>query len=441
MIRRILSALACLFIFQIVTGQNNDKLKDNFDEGIYFFNRGEYEDAAYDFLQLVKAQPQNANFNFKVGECYLNIPGKEQLAIPYFKVAVQHNLVAKKKYSKKDFNEKNAPLYALFYLGKAYRADNQLNNALESYKKFMNSPLYYGDYNENVVENEVKSCERAKIIQDDPLDYEKINLGPAINTQDVEEKPVISGDGNSLAFIRRLKFYDAIFYSVKKDSVWQVAINIDPQILSDGDFYPTGFSFNGKKLLLVKKTRESSDIYMSELDSGIWSKAEKLKGKINSPALQTYASFGQDEHTIYLSSNRRGSKGGFDIFTSKQEPDGSWSKPKNLGKIINTQFDEQAPYLCPDGKTLLFSSTGHYNMGGYDIFYSTMKGKKWSLPINLGYPINNTRDNLNYCPLDNGREGYYSISDSLGYGMGDIYLIRIKSQSVLNFDKTKKSNK
>ena len=290
------------------------------------------------------------------------------------------------------------------------------------------------------MDNEIKSCERAKIIQDAPLDYEKINLGPSVNTAAVEERPVVSGDGNSLVFIRRLKFYDAIFYTVKKDSIWQVAVNINPQILSDGDFYPTGFSYDGKKLLLVKNTRESSDIYVSVLDSGTWSQATKLKGKINSISLQTYASFGQDEHTIYLSSNKKGGKGGFDIYTSREEADGSWSRPRNLGKMINTEFDEQAPYLCSDAKTLIFCSKGHYNMGGYDIFYSSLRGKKWSVPVNLGYPINDTRDNLNYCPLGNGREGYYSISDSLGYGMGDIYLIRIKSQSVLNFEKSAKDS-
>jgi tetratricopeptide (TPR) repeat protein len=64
--------------------------KEFFDEGEYFFNRGDYEEAVFNFLKLMDYQPDNANFNFKIGESYLNIPGKETRAIPYFEKAIKN---------------------------------------------------------------------------------------------------------------------------------------------------------------------------------------------------------------------------------------------------------------------------------------------------------------------------------------------------------------
>ncbi len=412
--------------------QNQKEVSENFKEGEYFFNRGEYKDAVIYYLKLIEIDSLNANYNFKVGECYLNIPSREHLAIPYFNRASKR-IVPKNQYKKKSPDEVHAPLHTYFYLGNAYRINNQLDKALESYEKFIDSPYFYGNYNLNVVEREIKSCERAKIIQDAPIAYEKVNLGEAINTSDIEERPVVSGDGKTLVFVRRLKFYDAIFYSVFDNGKWRKAANINPEILSDGEFYPTGLSHNGTELLLVKEQSGSDNIYISYLREGIWSVAEPLND-LNSASSDLHASFSKEGNEIYLTSNRAKSKGGYDIFRSKLTSKGTWSKPKNLGKTINTEFNEQGAYNFAVPSVLFFSSEGHYNMGGYDIFYSKKDGKKWSIPVNIGYPVNDTRDNLFYCPSENLREGYYAIEDSEGFGQSDIYLIRIKEATLLNFE-------
>ncbi|MGD2035250.1 MAG: hypothetical protein PVF73_09360 [Bacteroidales bacterium] len=428
--------LMLLFVLSLninqVFCQNRRADEENFKEGEYFFNREEYEDAVLYYLKLVAADSLNAHYNFKVGECYLNIPGKEQMAIPYFERAIK-KIVAKNKYKKRSPEEVNAPLHAYFYLGNAYRIDNQLDKALESYEKFIDSPLFWGNYNQNVVEKEIKSCERAKIIQDASIAYEKINLGEAINSAFAEERPVVSGDGKTLVYIRRLKFYDAVFYSVLEDQGWRKAMNINPEILSDGNFYPTGLSYDGTKLLLVKEESGSEDIYISHLEGGVWSKAEPLDD-INSSSSDIHASFNKKGDAIYLTSDRSKSRGGYDIFYSKLISNGTWSKPKNLGKNINSEFNEQGAYLYPAPEVLFFSSEGHYNMGGYDIFYSKSNGKKWAVPLNIGYPINDTRDNLYYCPADDLRAAYYAIEEEEGYGSSDIFLIKISDDSVLNFE-------
>jgi tetratricopeptide (TPR) repeat protein len=417
-----------------INGQSYPESLEDFNEGQFFFNRGEYQDAVFFYLKLVNYDSLNANFNFKVGECYLNIPGKEHLAIPYFERSLK-NLVPKKKYNKRDFNERNAPLHACFYLGNAYRMAGQLNKALDCYSKFLDSPYFWGNYNQDIVEQEIKSCERAKIIQDAPLEIEKINLGPNINTGFTEELPVISGDGNTLVFMRNLKFYDAVFYSTKNTDGWKEAININPQILSDGEFYPTGLSSDGRQLLLIKKEDDSREIYISYLQGDTWTKAVPLGNKINSNSNASFASFGPDCKSIYLSSVHSGSKNGYDIFVSYLSSKGEWGRPKNIGKPINTDFDEQNPIVCNKGQVLFFCSKGHYNMGGYDIFYSNFVNGIWSLPVNIGYPINDTRDNFLYYPTEECKSGYIALNDSTGFGLSDIYYIKIKSNSVLNFQK------
>ncbi len=417
-----------------VNAQSESELREFFDEGQYFFVRGDYEDALHYYLQLLDARPDNANFNFKAGECYLNIEGREHLAIPYFEKSCKR-IVPKKEYNKRDYEESAAPLHALFYLGNAYRMDNQLDKALESYQKFIDSPYYYGNYNLNVVDQEIKACERAKIIQDAPLDLRITNLGEKINSEFTEERPVVSGDGNTLVFIRRLQFYDAIFFARKTNDEWSQAVNINPQLISDGQFYPTGLSNDGNTLLLVKNENQNTDIYISYFRDGMWSEAEILPGKVNTSAQESHASFGKDTNTLFLSSDRGGGKGGLDIYLVQKDNSGEWGKPKNLGKVINTSFDEQVACLSTDGDVLFFSSKGHYNMGSYDIFYSRKQGKDWFTPTNLGYPINTTRDNLYYQPLKSDRRvGFVSLQEEDGFGGKDICLVEILSPNILSFE-------
>jgi tetratricopeptide (TPR) repeat protein len=428
--------LSLLLNFWIVFSQKSTADIEDFQEGQYFFERSDFEDAVGFYLKLLEKDSLQANFNFKVGECYLNIPGKEFMAVKYLERASK-KVVPKKDYDKNNFSERKAPLHAYFYLGNAYRMANKLDKALEMYNKFLDSPYFWGNYNQNVVEREIKSCERAKIIQDAPVQYIKVNPGENINTDFIETDPVISVDGKTLVFMRQLKFYNAIFYTIADGNGWKTPVNINPEILSDGEFYPTGLSSKGDQLLLIKKESEDNDIYISKLVDGKWSTAVELDDKINSLSDESFASFGPDDKIIYLSSNRNGGHGGYDLYVSNQLSDGSWGKPKNLGKTLNTESDEQNPVYCAANQSLFFCSNGHYNMGGYDIFYANLKDEKWGQPINIGYPINNTRDNLWFYPAGQGREGYCILSDPDGSSQGDFFYVKITSESVLNYEDKK----
>ncbi|QQS52002.1 MAG: PD40 domain-containing protein [Bacteroidota bacterium] len=414
-----------LVIFSSLRAQETSSPEELFDDAQYFFNRKDYKEAVFFFKKLLEVKPNNANFNFKAGECYLNIPGQEHLAVPYFEKACLHT-VPKNQYKDRDYNESKAPLHAYYYLGNAYRMAEQLESALKAYNKFIDSPYFYGNYNLAVVEQEIKSCERAKIIQDSPIDMVRTQMGEPISSSSSEFNPVISFDNQTFVFVRGLKFYDAVFVSRLVDNQWSEPVNINPEIGSDGEYYPTGINSNGTMILFVQVNTDNSDIFFSQFDGQTWSKLQKLPGKVNSIANESFASFGADDKTIYLVSNRNGGRGGKDIWISSLSESGEWSKPKNLGKTVNTKLEEESPVYCHETGALFFSSQGHYNMGGFDIFYSHKKNNQWSIPRNVGYPLNTTRDNLNFIVNGKCNTGYYSIIDQES-GVSDIFLIELKS--------------
>ena len=167
------------------------------------------------------------------------------------------------------------------------------------------------------------------------------------------------------------------------------------------------------------------NIYMSYKEGNRWTGIKKCR-KICSRDNETHASVSPDGNTIYFTSNMSDGKGGLDIYMAKRKDNGKWDKPVNLGENINTPFDEETPYICQDGKTLYFSSEGHNSIGGFDIFYSKMdENGEWSVPLNIGYPLNTTNDDMGFVPVNNGKSGYMALIEPDGYGKKDIYKIDI----------------
>src|SRR5208283_945632 len=221
-----LHLIAC-FVFSFTCFSQSQKIRETYQEGDDFFRAEDYREAVFDFLEVVQKGYVNANIQYKIGFCYLNISGEEMNAIPYLEEAVKS---ISPKYDKKNILEKKAPFFSLYYLGNAYRIDNQLDKALDVYEQFVKMP----DYNENtanfnIVDNEIKACQRAKIIQDAPIDVIWTNLGDPINTSSSETHPVVSGDESVLVYLEALKFYDAVYFSRKVGNSWSQPENINPQ--------------------------------------------------------------------------------------------------------------------------------------------------------------------------------------------------------------------
>jgi len=175
-------------------------------------------------------------------------------------------------------------------------------------------------------------------------------------------------------------------------------------------------------LILSKEDEFNSDIYVSHFIDNRWTKSEPLGSNINTRYWESHASISKDGKTLYFTSNRKGGKGYMDIYVSHLTEEGVWGPPKNIGPEINTKLNEDTPFITEDGQYLYFSSQGFTNMGGYDVFKSELKDSSdWSLPQNLGYPINTTDDDLFYYPWGNGEIAYMAKIMDEGFGATDIY--------------------
>ena len=149
-----------------------------------------------------------------------------------------------------------------------------------------------------------------------------------------------------------------------------------------------------------------------------------MSSAINSEYWEGNVSLSANERTLYFSSERLGGYGGRDIYISTKNEDDLWSKAVNLGPVINTPYDDESPFIHADDKMLYFSSQGHNSMGGFDIFVSRLQEDgSWSTPENIGYPISTTGDDKYYVVSADGERGYYSSAKLGGYGQQDIYIV------------------
>lgn len=381
-----------------------------------------YKDALPLYTTLLKIYPTNANFKYRIGQCYINISGEKEKAMSYLEDAVKF---INPEYKEGNFNEKGAPYDALYYLANAYRINNQIDKALETYKLFAKN-INTEVYDTAVVNLQIQSCLNAKELMRKPLFIKEMNLGDMINESNSEFNPVVSDNEDLLVYAKSEAFYDAILYSTKNNGKWSGPLNMNELLVVDRDLFPTSLSRDGKTLYLYSSADYDGIIYQSVFENGTWNQIVKLNDNINTKFWESHATISHDNKNLFFTSNRKGTMGGLDIYVSKRDSSGNWGPAENLGPVINTIYNEESPFLSRDDRTLFFSSRGHFNMGGYDVFYSTLlENGEWSVPLNVGYPLNSTDDDLFFKPTGDGYEGYYSMDRPGGFGKEDIYRIEI----------------
>jgi hypothetical protein len=428
MIKRLLLLTLFLTLFSdsYLFPQARLEIRNNFYDAESWILFEDYREALDIYLRLLQFYPTNSNYKYRIGQCYLNIPGEKEKAVGYLEDAVKN---INPKYKEGKFKETRAPYDAIYYLANAYRINNQIDKAIETYELFKLN-LDPKIYDPQIVDEQIQSCRNAKDLMSKPLYLKEINLGSNINENRSEFNPVISDDEKIMVFAKSEAFYDAILYSTKVNGKWSGPINLNEALEVDQDLYPTSISSDGKTLYLYSSLGYDGIIYTSTFVNGSWGHLVKLNDNINTKYWESHATISHDNKKLYFTSNRKikSSFGGLDIYVSVRDSTGDWGTPVNLGPVINTQYHEDTPFLSKDDKTLFFSSRGHFNMGGYDIFYSTLLDNgEWSVPLNMGYPLNSTDDDLFFKPINEGYEGYLARYIPGNYGEQDIYRIEIFS--------------
>jgi len=176
-------------------------------------------------------------------------------------------------------------------------------------------------------------------------------------------------------------------------------------------------------VMLYHSSYYNCDIYSSDNINGKWSTLKSLGPNINGPnTWEGQPSISADGQTLYFASARDGGYGGLDIYCSQKDSTGAWCKAKNLGPTINTTGDDKTPYIHTDNQTLYFSSNGRLGMGGFDIYYATkLPDGTWTKPKNIGYPINTEGDEVAFTVSADGQRIYFASNKLNGKGGWDIY--------------------
>ena len=421
--------LAFLMLFLPLTlasaAQDNLRLQEAFYEAEYFLMRGDYSDALQYYEGIYAAMPDNANIAFRIGICYLNIAGQKNQAIEYLEKASRK---INAKYREGSLRQTEAPYETLFFLGDAYRINYMFEKARDAYMRYRATLLPADLANLMFVDQQIAACANAPAMMATPVKFTAEPLDNMINDSNDNFFPVVSADGKSIAYMTSMKFYDAIMFSRKIRNEWTPPVNITPELQSDGDHYVSCLSPDGNTIVLSRDDNINSDIWMSTYNGVRWEPAYKLKKEINTKYWEAHGFLTEDGSTLIFSSDRPGGFGGLDLYISTLDENGEWGTPENMGPEINTPFNDDRPFMIRNGRTLFFASQGHYNMGGYDIFRSELQyNGLWSEPVNLGYPLNTPDDNIFFCPAEDGKSGYLSMTRrGEGAGKEDIYLIKFK---------------
>lgn len=426
--------LFCLPLVAKSQPYGSNEFKAKFSKADALIYEGKYDQALPLIMDLISTDSSNANLNHMMGVCYL-FTKKYDKAIYYLDKAVRDVSISHQEANAK---ERKAPGMAYYYLGKAFHFTNNFDQAISNlynYRSFVDMNDY-ATYSE--VKRQIEYSENARELVEKPIDLNIKNLGPTVNTQYPEFSPAISADGQTLIFTSRREggtggkldqnglFYEDIYVCKRDGEGWTKPQNIGRTINTDGHEASIGLSPDGQTLFIYKDDNGDGNIYYSNLINNEWSVPRKVSGGVNTKAWETHATISDKGDIIIFSSNREGGQGARDLWFAQMLPNGQWGQAQNMGAVLNTQYDEDAPSLSPDGKILIFSSKGHNSMGGFDIFRSELVDGVWSLPENLGYPLNTAEDDIFLVTTPDGRYAYYSSRRDGGFGDTDLWLVKME---------------
>lgn len=400
--------------------------KQKLETAEYFYTEQSYLRAVPLYMQLAAAYPADVFLKYRLGVVLLYKSDEKQRSIDLL------NEVATAQPKAPDID---------FYIGRAYHLNYRFDEAVVAFKRYLTTspPINQRLLTERYIEN----SKNGKAFVELKVRCDIENVGNIINTENQEYVPVITSDESLLIYTYtgpnstgglmdddfnpdpNGNYYEDVLISRRVNNVWQAPESIGTNINTKNHDASIALSADGQKLFIFHSTeKDGGDIYMSALKGDVWGAPEALGPNINTKYWEGSVSLSADEKHLYFASERPdGGLGGRDIYVSDKMPDGTWGKAVNLGPTINTPYNDDSPFIHPDGITLFYSSEGHNSIGGYDIMYSTLRDGKWAESVNLGYPINTTEDERFYVLTADGAHGYFSSDRKGGFGQQDIYTV------------------
>ncbi len=385
-----------------------------------------------EYKKALEIEKDNYKANAALGVMLCNYMNLYEDALPYLEKAYLHS-------------PKDTSADVIYALAKSYQFHGQMEKALEMLNNLDDVVAVEEDNNDfqKDIKKRKADCQYALQHQNEKNNNIKVvNLGKKINTSAPEYVPTFIND--ELYFTSKRKDSEKEKFNEWDGKYFEATYttklkNGNPEKV-DYLYIPTSnkkikpntnrslISVSGNKKYLF--IFEDTKITQVSLDSIATQKNKPLSKTINMGYYQNHAFLSKDGKTLYFTSDSENGIGGLDIYISRKNPDGTWSALENLGSPINTEYDEDAPFLSDDEKTLYFASNGHTGFGNFDVYKSEWNGTRWSEPVNLGQPINSYGHDIFYIEDSIKNNVYFSSYRKGGYGDMDIY-------KILYFDKFK----
>ncbi len=402
----------------LTTKTINESLKKQFNKAYALFEQQAYEYALVDLNKITKKEPRFINALMVSADCHINLR--------------QYNLAVEKLKKVVEL----APEYdgGVYYtLGGIAMEQEQYNEARVYLEKYLTFPTK----NENRVLRAKKMVEDAKFRPEAlryPVPFEPKNMGSSINSPHREYFPSVTADENTMVFTRQFgtgqSAQEDLYRSLKKNGEWTIAEPL-PHVNTNENEAAQSISADGKFLVFTVCNRPgdygSCDLYYSERIEGRWTTPKNMGAEINSEGWESQPSIGPNGNILYFTRGGSRGQGNKNLMYSVKQTNGLWSKPQPLSEL-NTAYDDSGPCIHPDGKTLYFASSGHPGMGGLDLFVSRKQSNGiWSKPVNLGYPINSSKNEEALAVSLSGDLAFIASDREGGYGSLDIYSFQMPS--------------
>ncbi len=418
-IKTILFTVLCsssMFVY----AQSKHDLDKTYQYAMQLSKQGRFDESVHYLNKIIHADSTYLDAYLLLSDIYLSEYLYDSLRVVY----KQCTKFCGKKYPK-----------SYFMLANVYFYTGEMKEALASYQKYLS--LNRDENMTSIVKTQITRCQYALKLLENPVPFNPINLGNGINTVCDEYYPYISPDEKTIIFTRKVPMWEGAapssdntqedFYaSYWVNNQWSKAEPLKGKVNTRKNEGAQTLTADGKYMVFTACDRPDGkgacDLYYSEKNGDTWTQARNLY-TINTEAWESQPSISADGRELYFASERESGYGNSDIYMSTRLSSGLWSAPVLLDTVINTAMSETSPFIHPDGRTLYFCSNGHWGVGGYDIFMSKRDDKgKWSTPVNLGYPINTSKDEIGLVVSASGKRAYITSSRNGGYGLNDIYV-------------------
>ena len=394
----------------IAQAQNRDKI---YSKGMEAFYKEDFTAAIILFEELhsvgVKKPLKDSEYRLEIA--YLVLPENRERSLD-------------KMINFEEFKSRSDKFY-YYWMGRIYANRYMFPEAVDAWQKFLRKKDYKSEEIVTETKDYISETELLVTYFDNPDNYEIHQLEAPINTEYAEMTPVYSESKNELLFASNRenpsKDEFKIYHSDGSSKGWAPPTAINVLGTFDRDQANVEVVNEDGKLFIYQDASKG-DLFYSQPSENGWTTPVEFDSELSSTRLESHFYINEHEDRIIFSTKNKDS--GLDLMESfRDAATGKWEKPHPFALNINSEYDEDSPFLSHDEKVFYFLSNRPGGVGGYDVYVSTFdeSNSQWTDPVNMGWPINSPDDEIHFKMNPDETSGYFSSNRIHSKGDYDIF--------------------